>query len=117
MRARESTALVYPITIGTERQPWLAELAVLSGGRSFQVRDARALTETLRTITTELAQQYRIGYVPSDAATDGQQGWRALDVRLTGERRAYRVRARDGYWTGLSRGESNATRTGSGAVR
>ncbi|MBI3049988.1 MAG: VWA domain-containing protein, partial [Acidobacteria bacterium] len=37
-RARRSNALVYPIAIGRTRPPLLAELAVLTGGRSFLLR-------------------------------------------------------------------------------
>ena len=49
-RARRSQALVYPITLAKNRPPLAAELAVASGGRSFLIRDARALDETFTTI-------------------------------------------------------------------
>ena len=53
-RARRSNALIYPITFGRVRPPLLAELAVLTGGRSFLLRDARDLEKTLETVAREL---------------------------------------------------------------
>ena len=46
-RARRSNALIYPIAFGRERPPLLAELAVVTGGRSFLLRDVRELEKTL----------------------------------------------------------------------
>ena len=43
-RARRSNALIYPIAFGRERPPLLAELAVVTGGRSFLLRDVRIST-------------------------------------------------------------------------
>jgi Ca-activated chloride channel family protein len=53
-RARGSNALVYPIAFGKTRPPLLAELAVLTGGRSFLLKDPRELEQTLGTIAREL---------------------------------------------------------------
>ena len=39
-RARRSNALIYPIAFGKQRPPLLAELAVITGGRSFLLKDA-----------------------------------------------------------------------------
>ena len=65
-RARRSNALIYPITIGKQRPAFLAELAVLTGGRSFLLKDATELEKTLSTIARELRYQYLLGYAPSD---------------------------------------------------
>jgi len=48
-RARRSNALIYPITIGKQRPAFLAELAVITGGRSFLLKDATELEKTLST--------------------------------------------------------------------
>lgn len=98
-RARRSNALIYPIAFGKNRPPLLAELAVLTGGRSFLLRDARELQQTLATIARELRYQYLIGYTPSDPIVRGEREWRSIRVALTGGKPGLRVRARDGYTT------------------
>ena len=98
-RARQSQALIYPITIGRNRPPLAAELAVVSGGRSFLIRDARALDETFTTIARELRYQYLLGYVPMKPGRPGAREWRSIRVKVKG-RSDLRVRARDGYTTG-----------------
>lgn len=98
-RARRRTALVYPIAFGRTRAPLLAELAVLTGGRSFQLRDARELENTLATIARELRHQYLIGYTPVEPIVRGRPEWRSITVQLKPAHAALRVRARDGYST------------------
>jgi Ca-activated chloride channel family protein len=98
-RARRSNALIYPITIGKERPAFLAELAVLTGGRSFLLKDAAELEKTLSTIARELRYQYLLGYAPSDPIQEGTHEWRSIRVTLTGNHPGLRVRARDGYTT------------------
>lgn len=98
-RARRSHALIYPIAFGRERAPLLAELAVLTGGRSFLLRDARDLEKTLGSIARELRYQYLIGYSPADRLVRGAREWRSIRVGLTNPRPGLRIRARDGYST------------------
>lgn len=98
-RARRSNALIYPITIGKTRSPMLAELAVLTGGRSFLLRDARELEKTLATIARELRYQYLLGYTPAKALQRGDREWRSINVMVKKSRGGFRVRARDGYMT------------------
>lgn len=98
-RARRSNALVYPIAFGKTRPPLLAELAVLTGGRSFMLRDTRELEKTLGAIARELRHQYLIGYTPSRAFVPGQPEWRSIHVTLRNPPANVRVRARDGYST------------------
>ena len=98
-RARRSTALIYPIAFGKTRPALLPELAVLTGGRSFQLRDAKELEKTLATIARELRYQYLLGYTPARPIARGEREWRSIRVSLNGARRDVRVRARDGYTT------------------
>ena len=98
-RARQSQALIYPITLGRNRPPLAAELAVVSGGRSFLIRDARALDDTFTTIARELRYQYWLGYAPMKPGRSGAHEWRSIRVRVKG-RSDLRVRARDGYTAG-----------------
>ncbi len=94
-RARRSDVMVYPIALGNTRPPLFAELAALTGGRSFQPKDAAQLNATMETIATELRQQYLLGYVPSTPIVAGEGQWRAITVRV--KRPDVTVRARDGY--------------------
>lgn len=96
-RARRSNALVYPIAVGRVRPPLLAQLAVLTGGRSFLLRDVRDLEKTLAEIARELRYQYLLGYAPATAIGPNTREWRSIRVVVT--RPGVRVRARDGYMT------------------
>jgi Ca-activated chloride channel family protein len=98
-RARRSNALVYPIAFGRTRTPLLAEIAVITGGRSFLLRDTRELEATLGTIARELRHQYLLGYTPSRPFERGEPEWRSIRVSLRTPRPGVRVRARDGYTT------------------
>jgi Ca-activated chloride channel family protein len=94
-RARTADVLVYPIALGETRPPVFAELATLTGARSFHVRDGRQLPETLRTVAAELRHQYLLGYSPSKPPVGGSNQWRSIDVTVG--RTDVTVRARDGY--------------------
>jgi Ca-activated chloride channel family protein len=94
-RARRSNALVYPIAFGKTRSPMLAELAVLTGGRSYLLRDVRDLDKTLAEIARELRYQYLLGYAPADAIDPDSHEWRS--IRVVVKKPGVRVRARDGY--------------------
>lgn len=96
-RARRSNALVYPIAFGRVRPPLLAELAVLTGGRSFLLRDVKELEKTLAEIARELRYQYLLGYAPSEAIEPNTHEWRS--IRVVVNQPGLRVRARDGYMT------------------
>ena len=98
-RARRSNALIYPIALGRVRPALLSELAVLTGGRSFQLRDARELEKTLATVARELRYQYLLGYTPSKPLQRSDREWRSIRVTLKPARQGLRVRARDGYMT------------------
>lgn len=98
-RARRSNALIYPISFGKTRPPLLPELAVLTGGRSFLLRDPRGLEKTLATIARELRYQYLLGYSPSDPIEPNTHEWRSIRLTLKSGRPGVRIRARDGYTT------------------
>lgn len=98
-RARRSNALVYPIAFGKERPSLLAELAAVTGGRSFLLRDVKELEKTLSTIARELRYQYLLGYTPIRPIEPGDKEWRSIRVSLKNANPGARVRARDGYTT------------------
>jgi Ca-activated chloride channel family protein len=94
-RARQSDVMVYPIALGRRRPELFAELAALTGGRSFHARDARGLPDVLRSVARDLRHQYLLGYTPSRPIQTGSREWRSIDVTV--KRPGARVRARDGY--------------------
>ncbi len=94
-QARQSDVMIFPVALGGGRPPLFAELATISGGRSYHSRDAASLTATLRAIARELRHQYLLGYTPSRPVVAGSQEWRSITVAVT--RPGARVRARDGY--------------------
>ena len=94
-KARRRDVQVYPIAIGSPRPAVFAELASVTGGRSFFVKDPATLSPTLTAIAHELRFQYLLGYVPPhrpDASS-----WHAIDVTVG--RSDAKVRARDGYFS------------------
>ena len=91
-RVRRRDVLIYPIALARNRPPIFAELAAVTGGRSFHVPDARALPAALSAIAKELRFQYLLGYGPS---APEHSGWRSIHVTV--KRPRVRVRARDGY--------------------
>ena len=93
--ARAADVLIYPIAFGQSRPAVFAELAALTGGRSFHIRDARRLPATVRAIAAELRHQYLLGYSPSTPIVPGTNEWRSISVSV--DRPRVSVRARDGY--------------------
>ena len=93
--ARRHDVLIYPVVLRRTPSSVLAQLAGVTGGRSFAVADLRTLPEVLSAIATELRRQYLLGYAPPGGDADGP-GWHSITVRVT--RPALRVRARDGYY-------------------
>jgi Ca-activated chloride channel family protein len=93
-QARRRDVLVYPVATGRTRPPLFAELAAVTGGRSFHAEEARALDAALTSIARELRTQYLLGYTPTRPA-EARPGWRAIRVAVN--RPNVRVRARDGY--------------------
>jgi Ca-activated chloride channel family protein len=94
-RARGANVIVYPIAIGRARPELFAELASLTGGRSFHLRDGRGLDEAVKGIARELRFQYLLGYTPARPLTEDRGEWRSIAVQVN--RPGVRVRARDGY--------------------
>jgi Ca-activated chloride channel family protein len=96
-RARQSDVMIYPVALGRTRPALFAQLATLTGGRSFQPKDARQLTDTVQAVADELRHQYLLGYTPSRPIVAGDPQWRSIVVNV--KRSGATVRARDGYLT------------------
>ncbi len=71
---------------------------MLTGGRSFLLRDVRDLDKTLAEVAHELRYQYLLGYVPAVPIDPNEPGWRS--IRVVARKEGLRVRARDGYLVG-----------------
>jgi Ca-activated chloride channel homolog len=93
-QARRRDVLVYPVALGAARPPVFAELAAVTGGRSFFAREPRDLQSVVTTIARELRLQYLLGYVPSRAPSV-EPSWHQIDATVN--RAGLVVRARDGY--------------------
>jgi Ca-activated chloride channel family protein len=94
-QARRTDVLIYPVALGRTRPPLFAELASITGGRSFHVAQPKLLGDMVRAIARELKHQYLLGYSPTRPIVAGQEEWRSITVTVT--RPGARVRARDGY--------------------
>jgi len=92
-QVRRQDVLVYPIAVSGTRPPVFAEIASVTGGRSFAVNDLKQLEPTLHAIADELRFQYLLGYTPGTAGPRGE--WHSIRVNV--HRENARVRARDGY--------------------
>jgi len=91
-RVRRKDVLIYPVALGRTRDAVFAEMATVTGGRSFQAANVAALPGALSSIAGELRFQYLIGYAPP---AGGRPGWRSIQVRVN--RPDLRVRSREGY--------------------
>jgi hypothetical protein len=95
--ARRADVPVCPTAVGKRAPPLFAEIAALTGGRSFHPRDQEAIDRALTDVALERRRQSLLGYAPArQAAAAWEAGWRSIEVRVRGK--GLRVRARDGYF-------------------
>lgn len=100
-RARRSDVTVFVIAFRpsqsngyNEYNYALRSMAQVTGGRAFFVEKAEELPALYTQIADELANQYTIGYVSRNAASDG--AWRLVSVRVG--RPGVVARTREGYF-------------------
>jgi Ca-activated chloride channel homolog len=76
----------------------LDELASVTGGRLFSLRDVRDLPQTMMQISWELRNQYLLGYYAGKQDRDGK--WHKVKVRLCGRasETKYRLYSKKGYY-------------------
>ena len=91
---RKSDVMVYPIALESQTSPFFLQIASMTGGRVFQLRDPARLGPTLRVIARELRFQDPLGFTPKTSPAAGE--WRRL--RVTVRRMGMSVRAREGYF-------------------
>ena len=88
-KVRESDVEIFSIGIFDPNAPTpeertgpqlLDNLSLESGGRLYQVDDIDEMSDIAEKISTELRNQYVIGYRPSDLTRDGK--WRKVKVKI-----------------------------------
>jgi Ca-activated chloride channel family protein len=109
-QVRESDTEIYSIGIFDAEAPTpeerggpqlLDELSEESGGRLFRVDDIDELGDIAEKISTELRNQYVIGYLPKDLTRDGK--WRKVKVKVNPPQGLppLTIHARTGYYAPL----------------
>jgi Ca-activated chloride channel family protein len=111
--ARKTDVTIYAISLrGTEKdlkknkyleaKYVLEKLATESGGSSFAPAQIKDLSDVYEQIATELKSQYNLGYISTNAKTDG--AWRRIQVLC--KRPGLEVRTRNGYYAPRRRSRS-----------
>ncbi|MDE3188623.1 MAG: VWA domain-containing protein [Acidobacteriota bacterium] len=109
-QVRESNVEIYAIGIFDPYAPTpeertgpqlLDEVSTETGGRLFRVDDLSEMSDIAEKISTELRNQYVIGYTPKDLTRDGK--WRKVKVKLSPPSGLppLTVHARTGYYAPL----------------
>jgi Ca-activated chloride channel family protein len=81
---------------GEERMV-LQQIAEATGGKVFFPPSVKELDKVYEQVLAEIRAQYTLGYVSSNAKTDGS--WRKIDIKISRpEARDLRIRARRGYY-------------------
>jgi Ca-activated chloride channel family protein len=75
----------------------MERIAEVTGGQAFFPTSVRQLDEIYQKVLAQIRAQYTLGYVSSNAKTDG--AWRKVDVRIVRkDDRGLRTRGRKGYF-------------------
>ena len=86
-----------PPSVRTGQRLQLAQLADVTGGQAFFPMSMKEVDGMYDKIVAEIDSRYLLGYVSTDARTDG--AWRPVEVRLTkGDPTKTRIRTRKGYF-------------------
>jgi len=86
-----------PASVRMSQQLYLRQMAGTTGGEAYFPYSKDNLEEIYGKILQELAARYDLGYVSSDARTDG--AWREVEVRVVRpDLKGAKVRTRPGYY-------------------
>lgn len=87
----------YPSSARNDQRMQLQRMAAATGGQAFFPTSLKELDRIYEGIQREIAARYSLGYVSTDARTDG--AWRKVQIRLKRpELRNTRIRTRSGYF-------------------
>jgi Ca-activated chloride channel family protein len=102
---KASDVTVYPVGVMTPNPSQrvlsamtiMNRIAELTGGEAYFPTSINQLDAAYKKIADQIRAQYTLGYVSTNAKTDG--AWRKVEIKLVPkESRDYRVRSRDGYY-------------------
>jgi Ca-activated chloride channel family protein len=86
-----------PSSVKSLQRMVILQIAEVTGGQAFFPTSAKQLDEVYGKVLAEIRAQYTLGYVSTNARTDG--AWRKVEVRLTRkDDRGLRTRSRKGYF-------------------
>jgi VWFA-related protein len=87
----------YPSSSRNEQRMQLQRMAATTGGQAFFPASLKELDRIYENIQREMAARYSLGYVSTDARTDG--AWRKVQIRLKrSDLKDTRIRSRSGYF-------------------
>jgi VWFA-related protein len=90
--AKRANVVVFGVTVGRSKAPFLKDLAAITGGELVEVQSTRDLRDTFVRLLGEYRQRYLVGYTPTGVSADG---WHEVQVSVT--RRGATVKTRQGY--------------------
>lgn len=90
--ARRTDVVVFGVSAGKLRAPFLKDLADMTGGDVVEVQSTRDLRNTLVRILNEYRQRYLIAYSPSGVPASG---WHTVKVSVA--KSGATIKARQGY--------------------
>ncbi len=90
--ARRTDVVVFGVSAGKLRTPFLKDLADMTGGDIVEVQSTRELRSTLVRILNEYRQRYLIAYSPAGVAPSG---WHTVKVAVA--KSGATIKARQGY--------------------
>jgi Ca-activated chloride channel family protein len=86
-----------PMSTKDQQRRTLLQMAELTGGQAFFPTSVKELDEVYGKVLAQIRAQYTIGYVSTNAKTDG--AWRKVEIKLARrDDRGLRPRARKGYF-------------------
>jgi hypothetical protein len=69
-------------------------MTAATGGKAYFAKNWREEKQAFASIRDDLAHLYSLSYYPR---ANPNRGWRAISVRLVGEKKKYHIRTRSGY--------------------
>lgn len=90
--AKRANVVVFGVTVGRSKVPFLKDLSAITGGELVEVKSTKDLEATFVKLLAEYRQRYLVGYTPTGVAADG---WH--EIKVTAARKGASVRTRQGY--------------------
>jgi Ca-activated chloride channel family protein len=86
-----------PFSVKNQQRMVMLQIAEVTGGQAFFPTSVKQLDEVYAKVLAQIRAQYILGYVSTNAKTDGT--WRKVEVRLARkDDRGLRTRSRKGYF-------------------